>query len=74
MPAVLPPIVKFPARASELGLALTDQDATVPVTDTEAQPTPELADAGEQSTGLGDTVMLPAPPTEPTLKLDGFRL
>jgi hypothetical protein len=74
MPAVFPPIVKFPARARELGLALTDQEAIVPTTDTEAQLTPELAAAGEQSTGLAVTVMLPAPPAEPTLKIAGFRL
>jgi hypothetical protein len=74
MPAVIPPIVKFPLRAWELGLALTDQDAIVPATDTEAQATPELAAAAAQSTGLAVTVMLPAPPAAPTLKLDGFRL
>jgi hypothetical protein len=74
MPAVFPPIVKFPLRAWELGLALTDQDAIVPATDTEAQATPELAADAGQSTGLAVTVMLPAPPAAPTLKLDGFRL
>ena len=74
MLAVLPPIVRFPLRARELGLAFTDQEAIVPATDTEAQLTPELADAGEQSTGLGVTVMLPVPPVEPTLELVGFRL
>ena len=67
-------MVKFPLRASELGLALTDQDTMVPATDTEAQLTPELAAAGEQSTGLAVTVMAPAPPAAATLKLDGFRL
>jgi hypothetical protein len=74
MPAVFPPMVKFPLRASELGFALTVQDAVLPETDTEAQLTPELAAAAEQSSGLGVTVMLPAPAAEPTLKLDGFRL
>ena len=73
-PAVLPPMVKLPLRASQLGFALTDQDAVPPGTDTEAQLTPELAVAAGQSSGLGVTVMLPAPPAGPTLTLPGFRV
>ena len=74
MPALLPPMVRLPDRASELGLALAAQDAVLPETDTEAQLTPELADAAEQSDGLGVMAIVPADPPDPTLRLDGFRL
>ena len=66
------PMVKLPPRLSELGLALTDQDALLPEIDTEAQLTPELAPAAGQSGGLGVTTILPAPPAEPTGRLAGF--
>jgi hypothetical protein len=67
-------MVRFPERASELGLALTHHEAVVPETETEAQLTPELAAAGAQSNGLGVTVILPDPEAEPALTLVGFRL
>ena len=67
-------MVKLPLRLRELAFALMIHDAVVPETDTAAQPTPELAAAGEQSTGLGVIAMLPAPPAEPTATLPGLRL
>jgi hypothetical protein len=66
--------VKLPARLSELGFAVTDQDALLPVIDTETQLTPELTAAAEQSTGLGVTPTIPAPPAEPTFMLAGFKV
>ena len=66
-------MVKVPARPIELGLAVTDQDAVLPEIETEAQPTPELAPAPEQSRGVGVTMIFPAPPAEPALTLVGFK-
>ena len=74
MPTLCPAIVKLPPRVSELGFALTDQDALLPKIDTEAQLTPELAVAVAQSAGLGVTAIFPAPPAELTLTPDGFRV
>ena len=69
----MPPIVKLPARLNELGFAVTDQDALLPEIDTEAQLTPELATAAEQSTGLGVMPIIAAPPAEPTFMPAGFK-
>ena len=74
MPTLLPPMLRLPDRASELGLALADQEAVLPETDTEAQLTPELADAAGQSDGLGVMAIVPDDPPDPTLRPDGFRL
>ena len=68
----LPPIERLPLRGSELGFGFTAQEAFPAEIDTEAQFTPELAAAAEQSAGLGVTAIIPDDPTDPTLKLDGF--
>jgi hypothetical protein len=63
---------KLPVRLCELELALTDQEAVLPDTNTDAQFTFEVAASDGQEIGAAVIARLPNEPLEPTLTLAGF--
>jgi hypothetical protein len=66
------PMVKLPLRLCELEFALTDQEAVLPDTNTDAQFTFEVAASDGQEAGVAVIARFPVEPLEPTLTVDGF--
>jgi hypothetical protein len=66
------PMVKAPVRVCELELALTDHEAVLADTNTDAQFTLDVAASDGQEAGLGVMARFPDPPLEATFTAPGL--
>ena len=66
------PMVKVPVRVCELEFAVTDQEAVLPDTNTDAQFTLDVAASDWQVAGFGVIARFPEPPLELVLTLAGL--
>ena len=66
------PTVKVAVRVCVVEFALTDQEAVLPDTNTDAQFTFEVPASDGQEAGFAVIAKFPDEPLEPTLTLDGF--